>query len=294
MKRFYWFLFLVFMMFFMASNTALAAGHGRERPMKKGILLVAFGTSVSEAQVAFQNIEKRVRAAFPAIPVRWAYTSHIIRHKLAKEGKILDSVEVALAKMMDEGYTHVGVQSLHTIPGEEFHDLRRNAHLFEEMAGGFGRVLVGYPLLATEKDMERVIQALLENIPGERKAADGVVFMGHGTPHPSNVFYTALLYHLQKKDPNVFVGTVEGAPGIEEIQEMLKAKDIKRVFLTPFMSVAGDHARNDMAGDEPDSWKSILQRAGLVCVPVLKGTAEYDNMVGIWVDHLREVMAHFK
>ena len=117
--------------------------------------------------------------------------------------------------------------------------------------------------------------------------------MGHGSPHPGNAFYTALMYHLQKQDPNIFVGTVEGAPSINEIKKTVVMKGIKKAFLMPFMSVAGDHARNDMAGDQEDSWKSILTKAGVKCEPVLKGTAEYDDMVQIWMNHLKAVMAHF-
>ena len=91
----------------------------------------------------------------------------------------------------------------------------------------------------------------------------------------------------------MFVGTVEGAPEIGDVKAMLQAKKIKTAYLMPFMSVAGDHARNDMAGDEDDSWKSILTAAGINCVPVLKGTAEYNGIVDIWVDHLKVLMAHF-
>jgi sirohydrochlorin cobaltochelatase len=272
---------------------ALAAGHGHKREMKKGILLVAFGTSVPSAQVSFQNIEKKVKVAFPDIPMRWAYTSKIIRDKLAKTGQHLDSPETALAKMMDEGFTHVAVQSLHTIAGEEFHDLRRNAHAFAGMAGGFERILVGYPLLGTQKDLERVVAAMIKNIPKERKKSEAVVLMGHGTPHPSNAFYAAMMFHFQQQDPNIFVGTVEGSPKIDAIKSMLLKKKIKKAYLIPFMSVAGDHAMNDMAGDEADSWKSILTSADITCVPVMKGTAEYDDIVAIWVDHLGNVLAHF-
>ncbi|MCP4692029.1 MAG: sirohydrochlorin cobaltochelatase [Desulfobacterales bacterium] len=278
---------------FFAAN-ALAGGHGGDRPVKKGILLAAFGSSIPEAQVSFENIEKKVKTAFPGVPVRWGYTSSIIRHKMAKQGAQLDSVEMALARMMDEEFTHVAVQSLHTITGEEFHDVRRNVHAFGGMAGGFDAILVGYPLLATEQDLVRTAEAIIANIPAERKKEDAVVLMGHGTPHPSNAFYAAMTYHLQRKDPNIFVGTVEGAPTIDDIKAELIAKKIKKAWLIPFMSVAGDHARNDMAGDEEDSWKSILTKAGVECAPVLKGTAEYDNMVDIWVDHLRILMAHFK
>ena len=268
-------------------------GHGQKRTMKKGILLVAFGTSIPEAQKAFRNIERMAKAAFPGIPIRWAYTSSIIRHKLAKEGKQLDSVETTLARMMDEEFTHVAVQSLHTIGGQEYHDLRRNTYLFGEMAGGFDRILLGYPLLATERDMQRVTEILLRVIPKGRRKQDAVVLMGHGTHHPSNAFYAALMYHLQRKDPNVFVGTVEGAPGIEDIKTILIERGIKKAYLMPFLSVAGDHAINDMAGDEEDSWKSILTRAGITCAPILKGTAEYDEIVDIWLDHLRGPLSHF-
>lgn len=280
---------------FIAAN-ALAGGHGHgdERPSKKGILLAAFGSSMPETRGAFENIEKKVKAAFPGVPVRWAYTSSIIRHKLAKQGEQLDSVEMALARMMDEEFTHVAVQSLHTIAGEEFHDLRRNVGAFGNMAGGFDTILVGYPLLGTEKDLIRTADAVIANIPAERKKEDAVVLMGHGSPHPANAFYAAMTYHFQQKDPNIFVGTVEGGPEIDEIKGMLLARKIKKAWLIPFMSVAGDHARNDMAGDEEDSWKSILTKAGVECEVVLKGTAEYDDIVAIWVDHLRILMAHFK
>jgi sirohydrochlorin cobaltochelatase len=275
------------------STAAMAGGHGHQRPMKKGILLVAFGTSIPEARIAFDNIDKKVKAAHPGIPVRWAYTSTIIRHKLAKEGMYYDSPEVALAKMMDEKFTHVAVQSLHTIAGSEFHDLRRNAPAFQGMADGFDRILVGYPLLSVDEDIAKVSEAILNIIPGERKSEEAVIWMGHGTHHPSNAFYAALMFRLQQKDPNIFVGTVEGYPEIDDILPMLKKKKINKAWLLPFMSVAGDHARNDLAGDEEDSWKSILTKEGIQCDVVLKGTAEYDVFVDIWVDHLKAALAHF-
>lgn len=269
-----------------------AGGHGHNAPKKVGILLVAFGSSQASAQVSFENIDKKTKAAYPAIPVRWAYTSHIIRKKLAKQGRYLDSPEVALAKMQDEGFTHVAVQSLHTIGGEEYHDLRRTVGAFKAM-GGFQRIILGYPLLATQDDMQRTVKAILETIPRDRRKGDAVVLMGHGTHHPSNAFYAALMFQLQLEDPNIFVGTVEGYPDVDLIKDMLLKKKITKAYLMPFMSVAGDHAKNDMASDEEDSWKSILTKAGIACVPILKGTAEYDGFVGIWVSHIRGPLSHF-
>jgi sirohydrochlorin cobaltochelatase len=274
------------------TSVALASGHGDARPMKKGILLVAFGSSEASAQVSFENIDRSVKKAYPDIPVRWAYTSYIIREKLAKQGKVLDSPEVALAKMRDEKFTHVAVASLHTIAGAEYHDLRRSVGAFKAM-GGFERVILAYPLMATQEDMARVVDAILATIPKERKKNEAVVLMGHGTHHPSNAFYAALMFQLQLKDPNIFVGTVEGYPEVSLIQELMLKKKIKKAYLMPFMSVAGDHAKNDMAGAEDDSWMSILTKAGIECVPVLKGTAEYDEFVDIWVSHIDGPMRHF-
>ena len=274
-------------------GAANAGDHGKARPSKKAILLVAFGTSISKAQISYKNIEHAVRTHFPDIPIRWAYTSEFIRRKLAKQGQSMDSVEMALAKMMDEKFTHVAVQSLHTIAGWEFHDLRKNATLFGQMAGGFDSIRVGSPLLSTDNDFERVVIAFLKNIPKSRKKTDAVILMGHGTSHPVNAAYAALMYHFQRKDPYVFVGTVEGSPEIDEIKKMLLARKVKTAYLIPFMSVAGAHAINDMAGEADDSWKSILTKDGISCSPVLKGTAEYDEIVEIWVDHLKTAISGF-
>ncbi len=275
------------------ANILAAGGHGHNAPKKIGILLVAFGSSEASAQVSFENIDKKVKAAYPKIPVRWAYTSSIIREKLAKQGKDLDSPEVALAKMQDEKFTHVALQSLHTIGGAEYHDLRRTVSGFKTM-GGFQNIILGYPMIATQKDMARAVDAILATIPQQRKKKEAVVLMGHGTHHPSNAFYAALMFQLQLQDPNVFVGTVEGYPEVGLIKDLMLKKKIKKAYLLPFMSVAGDHAKNDMAGDEEDSWKSIFTKAGIQCETVLKGTAEYDQFVDIWVDHLGGPLGHFK
>jgi sirohydrochlorin cobaltochelatase len=269
-----------------------AAGHNRKDAKQVGILLVAFGSSEESAQVSFANIDRQVKAAYPDLPVRWAYTSSIIRAKMAKQGRVLDSPEVALAKMQDEGFTHVAVQSLHTIAGEEFDDLSRAVAGFR-MMGQLARIELGAPLLGTQADMARVVAGILGVIPAQRQTNEGVLLMGHGTPHPSNAFYAALMFQVQRRDPNVFIGCVEGYPEIDEIQRMLEERKINKVYLMPFMSVAGDHAKNDLAGDAADSWKSVLTRAGFECEAILKGTAEFDDFVSIWVDHLGQVLRRF-
>jgi sirohydrochlorin cobaltochelatase len=187
----------------------------------------------------------------------------------------------------------VAVVSLHTIPGEEFHELNQNARLFGQMSGGFQKVLVARPLLSSAKDMETVARALLKNIPG-RKAGDAVVFMGHGTEHhPADAIYLAMNQVLQETDANAFVAGVEGSHSLEKVIPKLKKLKVKKVFLVPLMSVAGDHAKNDMAGDEKESWKSILTEKGFTVEPILKGTAEVPEVVDVWLDHLESVFSRF-
>jgi sirohydrochlorin cobaltochelatase len=277
---------------FLMAGVSVASHHGGSKEKKVGILLVAFGSSEASAQVSFENIDKKVKAAYPDTPVRWAYTSYIIREKLAKQGKLLDSPEVALAKMADEHFTHVAVQSLHTIGGAEYHDLQKVVDSFDIM-GAFDSIMLGYPLMSTQEDMARTVDAIFAVLPKERKKDEAVVLMGHGTHHPANAFYSALNFQLQLKDPNVFVGTVEGYPELDTVKGLLKKNNIKKLYLMPFMSVAGDHAKNDMAGAEDDSWKSILTKDGYEIVTVLKGTAEFDEFANIWVDHVGGPMSHF-
>ncbi|WP_289019407.1 sirohydrochlorin cobaltochelatase [Desulfobacter postgatei] len=271
---------------------ANAYAHKEAREMKKGILLVAFGTSEASAKVSFQLIEAKVKKAFPGVDVRWAYTSHIIRHKLAGQGDSLLSPAQALAKMMDEGYTHVAVQSLHTIPGEEYHELAMTVNGFKAMPGGFDRLILGFPLLGAQDTVAKAVDAIFATLPKARKANDAVVLMGHGTHHPGNIYYSAMNWQLQQKDPNIIMGTVEGYPELGDVIAWLNERKTGKVWLMPFMSVAGDHAKNDMAGHEEDSWKSRLTKAGFSCQTVLKGTAEYDEFVDIWVGQLAKAMTH--
>jgi sirohydrochlorin cobaltochelatase len=269
---------------------AMGSHQEKSKPEKKGILLVAFGSSIPEAQAAFDHIEKKTRETFPEIPLRWAFTSSMVRKKMADEGKNLDSVAQALADMAEEGFTHVAVQSLHTISGEEFHELTLTVRAFENIPEVFDKILIGLPLLGNEKDMEQVASAIISTIPEQRKPEDAVVLMGHGSPHGSNAFYAALMWRLQLQDPNLFLGVVEGFPEITDIVPVLKNRKIQKVWLMPFMSVAGDHARNDMAGPEEDSWRSILNREGMDCEVILRGTGEYDEFVDIWINHIRDTL----
>ena len=272
-----------------ASEKGIGMASDRLIPVKKGILLVAFGSRTPQALAVYQHVGLKVQAAFPDIPIQWAFTSASIRKKLALAGRPVDSVEMSLARMMEDGITHVAVQALHVISGKEHHDLTINCHLFGRMQGGFRQVMIGLPLLGTGDDMEKVASALLSTIPRERKPQEAAIFMGHGSAHPANACYTALMYHLQMTDPNIFVGTMNFRPGIAEICDRLQVLKITSAYLLPCLAAVGNHTLKDMAGDHETSWKSILEKRGISCKPVIKGLAEYDAIVDIWVDHLKTI-----
>jgi sirohydrochlorin cobaltochelatase len=266
------------------------AGHGGKRAERTGILLVAFGTTVPEARAALDAVDAAARTRFPGIEVRWAYSSRIVREKLAAEGLVFDSPAMALARMMDDGFTHVAVQSLHTIPGAEFHGLQRTVNAFSGLPKGIDKVTLGLPLLAEPADVEACARAIADSLPVERKAGEAVILLGHGTHHPANIYYPGLQFSLNRLDPLVLVGTVEGTPSLDDVRAVLKERKVSKAWLLPFMAVAGDHAVNDMAGDEDDSWKSVLTADGVTCVPVLRGTAESPDFVRIWLDHLQAAL----
>lgn len=299
MRRNRWqFVTLLALVLFVVPAMALAHGHHDEgkQQEKGGILLVAFGTSVPQAQKAFDQIEKQVKQAFPGEEVRWAFTSKIIRKKLGKQGKNLDSPVVALAKMLEDGYTNIVVASFHSLPGAEFNDLAREVQALQAIDhSGSRKLLVSWPLLSSRKNMEAVARAVLKQIPASRKPEDAVLLMGHGSEHhPGDAVYAALNYYLLDIDPNVFVGTVEGNPKLDDILPKLKKKGIKKVYLMPLMAVAGDHARNDMCGTDEESWASILKKAGFKVECILKGTAENPAIVDVWLANIKAAHSHVK
>lgn len=286
LRRVWWMPALVLCLWLLAAGAAWA-GHGPQAAPRKAILLVTFGTSVPEAQRAFQAIEAATRARFPGVEVRWAYTARMIRHKLAQRGQTIPSPQQALANLSEDGFRLVAAQSLHVIPGEEYEGLVDTARRLAGLPKGLKRVEVGHPLLWSAEDMQRVAKAMLAHAPGERRPGEALLLMGHGTSHPANAAYPAMAYVFQRLDPNVFLATVEGYPSLDMVRQDLLARKVKKAYLIPFMSVAGDHALNDLAGDEPESWRSQLSQAGVACQPVLTGMAEYPEIVQIWLDHLQ-------
>jgi sirohydrochlorin cobaltochelatase len=256
---------------------------------KKGILLVSFGTSVKKAQRSFDNIEKEVRKSFPNTKIYWAFTSKFIRYKLLKRGKKVMSPSEALAMMGEKGYTHVAVQSLHMIPGLEYDNLLKTVDAFNNMPKGTKVVLCGKPLMYKHSDMILFSKKILDINTEALNKYDAIVYMGHGTHHSSNIYYSGLQYYFSNNSNKLFIATVEGFPVLDDVVYRLEKIKAKKVLLIPLMTVAGDHAINDMAGNAKDSWKSILESKGYKVDCLLKGLAEYDELVEIWIKHLKKV-----
>lgn len=264
---------------------------------KKAILVVSFGTTYPDTRKAtIESVENKVRAAFPDYEVRRAFTSRIIIKKLLERDNMkVETEKEALMRLKAEGYTEVIVQPLHIEAGAEYEKVKGIvSHLQAEKA--FKRLELGRPLLyypgveGYPDDYSIAIKALESQMPqlGRR---DAVVFMGHGGPHPANAAYATLQMKLEANGlEKVFVYTVEGYPDLDWVVEKLKETKRKKVTLMPFMMVAGDHANNDMAGDEEDSAKSILKAAGFEVNTVVKGLGENPAIQDIYVQHIKDAM----
>jgi len=258
--------------------------------MKKAIVLAAFGSRHKNAMASLDHITERVKQAHPDTPVRVAYTSKTIRGHMEKAGEAVDSVPMALDKLLSEGITHVAVQSLHLIPGTEFHELLGLANELMLKDGGFNRVEVGFPLVAGEAGVEKVADTIISIALEGKGENDAVLFMGHGTKHDGNVYYETLHRAFQKRDTSVHLGAMEADPGIDAIIERFKQANVKKAYLLPFLFGAGWHAARDMIGESETSWQTRLENEGIVCEAVMKGAGEYDRLVEIWLKHLDDAM----
>lgn len=253
--------------------------------MRRAILLVAFGASSAQGQSALKSFDARVRQHFPGIPVRWAYTSLLLRERLARARQKSDSVLKALRRLSFEKFTQVAVQPLQTIPGSEHAEV---CAAVDEVAVEDGLVCrVGTPLLATEEDVQEAALALIRHLPAERAPGEDVVFMGHGARHAAVARYVHLARAVSLLDGRVHVGAMNGAMLLEDILPLLSSP---RVWLMPLLSVVGRHALQDMAGENALSWRARIEASGFHCLPVLKGTAEYAGFAEIWLRHLEDAV----
>ena len=254
---------------------------------KPAIVLAAFGTS-TEAFETYNHFEQKVKARFPDYEIRWAFTSHKVRHKVAQEkGRKLNDLGTTLRELKAAGYTRLAIQSLHIVPGEEW-----EKKVVEESRNISGlKIALGKPLLSSKEDQERVFQAVARTFPQDLKDT-AVVLMAHGSPVPGGeTAYLAFDRLLRSHYQNVFLGTVEGKPTKEEVFEAVKKANPATVVLMPFMFVAGEHVAKDMLGDDPESWKSgLLKQKAYRIEGVKKGLGYLEGIVNIYLDHLAQAL----
>ena len=258
----------------------------------KGVILaVSFGTSYNDSRdKTIGAIENALTEAYPDYEVRRAFTSQIIIDKLKeRDGLEIDNVTEALDRLVADGVKELIVQPTHVMHGYEYDD---TVEEIEKYRDKFDSVTVAEPLLDTNEDYADVAAAVADDtaeyVTDENTA---VVLMGHGTEHDSNTSYAKLQDVYTSNGPkNYYIGTVEATPTLDEVMQTVKDNGYTKVILRPLMVVAGDHANNDMAGDEEDSWKSVFEKEGFEVECVLKGMGEIPAIQQIYVRHVKDAM----
>ena len=245
--------------------------------MGKAILVTSFGTSHKDTrEKSLDVIENRVKETYGKEKVERAYTSGIIRRIIEKrEGIHIYDQKEGLETLKNKGYNEIITMSLHILGGIEY----------SKLDSSYGKVTE--PLLKTDEDYVKIVNnEEFNNLEGN----DAIVFMGHGTESAADSAYHKLQEeYIKAGKNNIFIATVEGEVTIEDIIEKLKMGDYKKILLKPFMIVAGDHAKNDMASDDEDSWKTMLKNEGYEVTTLLKGMGEYEFVQEMFMDKLEKV-----
>lgn len=262
-------------------------------PNKDAILVMSFGTTFKDTRAkTIDATVAEIQKAHPDTKVVVAFTSHIIIDRIkAKEGITYPTPEEALASLKKEGYTRVALTSLDIIPGMEY---AYKTAVYDTYKTQFKKMTIGTPLMywmgqeGQVDDVDVAMKAIGTQLPKLGKK-DAVLVMAHGTPDPSNAYYSVMQDRLTKLyGGKVMIYTVEGWPSLEDVIPQLKKNGIKNVTIMPLMMVAGDHANNDMAGEEKDSHASILREAGFHVTTYIHGLGENPAVRQIFVDKANE------
>jgi sirohydrochlorin cobaltochelatase len=249
------------------------------------LLVLSFGTSYNDSRrLTIGAIEEALEKAFPDYSVRRGFTANIIiDHVERRDGIHIDDIDEALQRAVDNGVKNLVVQPTHLMNGLEYDELVEKVGNYSD---AFDKVVFGEPLLTSDDDFKRVENAIVDWTKDYSDEKTAICFMGHGTEAASNSVY-AKMQDLLTADgyTNYFVGTVEAAPTVQDVLEQVKAGGYEKVVLEPLMVVAGDHANNDMAGDEEDSWKSIFEAEGIEVECLLRGLGENEEIRNLYVEH---------
>lgn len=255
----------------------------------KAILVVSFGTSYLDTlEKTITQIERKVQGQWPSYRVYRAFTSGMIRAKLKRVYQMeVDDVAQAMRRMHEDGIRDVIVAPTHVIAGIENDKMEEEVHLLKNL---FAHVSVAAPLLSDADDYEQVVRILMRQLAP--RPHESVVLMGHGSDHPANEAYGRLerVFH-RNGHTNVRVGTVEALPDIAQVREaLLHSPERKHILLAPLMIVSGDHVRNDMAGEDEDSWRSMLIADGHDVRLSMRGLGEMDEIQDLFMEHIARVM----
>ena len=254
------------------------------------LLVLSFGTSFNDSRrLNIGAIESDLEKAFPDYSVRRGFTANIvIDHIQNRDGVKIDDVDEAMNRAVDNNVKNLVIQPTHLMNGLEYQDLEEQV---AQYADAFDKIAIGKPLLTSEDDFKRVEQALVDWTSEYDDGETAICFMGHGTEAESNEVYQKMQDLLTADGhDNYFVGTVESSPSLEDVLAKVKAGSYKRVVLEPLMVVAGDHANNDMAGEEADSWKTTFEDAGYEVTCLLRGLGENEAIRQIYVEHAQAAM----
>ena len=259
---------------------------------EKALLVVSFGTSYLDAiENCIKPVEEAMlEAAGTEYRLYRAFTSRMIIRKLQKDYDIhIPEPVQALKALVQEGFREIVVAPTHILAGEEYRQLEAEVHAFSK-ANPECSIILGQPLLYENSDYENTAKALANWMP-KAGTGEAVLIMGHGTEHFSNSSYFALQHYLDLMHTHaVYVANVEAPPLLGERIRCLKEAHISRVWLMPFMLVAGDHAHNDMAGEDEDSWKHILQNQGFLTEIILKGLGESQDFRRLYAKKIQRVL----
>lgn len=257
---------------------------------EKELLVVSFGTSYNDSRrLTIGAVEKALEDAYPDWAVRRAFTSQIIiDHVKDRDGVIIDNVEEALDRAEQCGVKQLVIQPTHLMNGYEYSDL---LDLVAAYSDAFDSVSVGDPLLTSDDDFSAVAEAVHEATKSYDDGKTAICFMGHGTEADSNSVYAKMQTVFDDKGyDNYYIGTVEAEPSVDDVLKAIDGKGYERVVLRPLMVVAGDHANNDMAGDDEDSWKSVFEKAGYSVEPVVEGLGQLDDIQKLYVEHAKKAI----
>ncbi len=254
--------------------------------MKKGILVVSFGTSYEHTRkLCIGSIENDIQNNFKDYEVRRSFTSYIIIRKLKRRDNMyLYHPLNALQTMIKDGFKEIIVQPLHILPGFEYEKVLRAVHKMKERYDV--TIKLARPLLFSEESYDVFIEAIFDRIP-EQKENQGVLFVGHGTEHFSNACYSMLQNKMLDIRDDIIISNVEGYPMMDDVIDRIKSYD--DIVLAPLMIVAGDHARNDIFGEE-DSYYTELLSKGVNVIKLNEGLGQNPKIREIFVNSVKEVI----